>query len=164
MADRLLTDVGGAEWDVAQELTAFRAMLQRPGVAEMLVRSRYQDVSALGMPPAVQSVLAQHTLVPIVQNERSFAVHDGEQLLTGFVDRLVLLQHGSAVVAAEIVDYKTDVLAADQPQKLTERAAFYAPQLNAYRRAVARLTRLAPDRIAAWLIFVEAGMAQPVAP
>jgi ATP-dependent exoDNAse (exonuclease V) beta subunit len=164
VADRLLTDAGGAEWDVAQELTAFRAMLQRPGVAEMLVRSRYQDVSALGLPPAVQSVLAQHTLVPIVQNERSFAVHDGEQLLTGFVDRLVLLQHGSAVVAAEIVDYKTDVLAADQPQKLTERAAFYAPQLNAYRRAVARLTRLAPDRIAAWLIFVEAGMAQPVAP
>ncbi|TVS20561.1 MAG: hypothetical protein EA424_03400, partial [Planctomycetaceae bacterium] len=71
-----------------------------------------------------------------------------------FIDRLVLLYRDDRVVAAEILDYKTDVWDGNRPATLTDKAAFYAPQIQTYRLAVARLTGLAVDRIAAQLVFL----------
>ena len=100
--------------------------------------------------------------MPRVQNERGFALQDGEQLLTGAIDRLVLLEQAGRVVAAEVLDFKTDALAADDPQQVAAKVAHYGPQLEAYRRAVAQFAALPPDRVSAQLVFVEAGLVRPV--
>jgi ATP-dependent helicase/nuclease subunit A len=83
-------------------------------------------------------------------------------LLTGFIDRLVLLEDAGQVVAAEIIDFKTDPFDAQDPQQLAAKIAFYAPQMRAYRRAVSHMTNCPPERIIASLLFVEAGIVQPV--
>jgi ATP-dependent exoDNAse (exonuclease V) beta subunit len=74
----------------------------------------------------------------------------------------VLLEDAGRVIAAEIIDYKTDAFDAQDEQQLSGKIAFYAPQLQAYRRAVAQMTKLPTDHIVATLLFLEAGVARPV--
>ena len=69
---------------------------------------------------------------------------------------------GSETVAAEIIDYKTDPFDANDVKQLTDKVNFYTPQLDAYRRAVAKVTHLSPERIAAKLLFVAGGVLQTV--
>ena len=90
--------------------------------------------------------------------ERPFAIRDGDAILSGKIDRLVALYDGSELVAADVVDYKTDKLPADDPQALDVRAEVYRPQLDAYRRAASKLCRLAPERVSARLLFVGLGL------
>ena len=130
--------------------------------AEALSRQRYENLESVGFSSAVIRQLGTRRLIPSVQNERGFAIRDGDQLLTGFIDRLVLLEDGGQVVAAEIIDFKTDEFDAQDPQQLAAKIAFYAPQLQAYQRAVSQMTTCPPERIVATLLFVEAGVVQPV--
>lgn len=99
----------------------------------------------------------------IVQNERPFAVFSEGKLLNGFIDRLVLSfsplepgqKPGQKVVAADIIDFKTDRF--NDPgsaKEINDRVENYRPQLEAYRRAVARLTQLSPEFITARLMFL----------
>ena len=158
-AAELLADVPGGPRDLAADLADFHAALRRPAVAELLTRDRYRDLRHLSLPAKVQRDLAGSAFTLRVQNERAFAVRDGQQLLTGYIDRLVLLEGKAEVVAAEIMDYKTDAIEARQTDRLAERVKYYEPQMTAYRRAVAQLFGLDPRRIAATLVFIEAGVA-----
>ena len=106
--------------------------------------------------------MAAGPLTATAQNERGFAIRDDGQLLSGFVDRLVLLGHGPETVAAEIIDYKTDPVDVKDAKQLIDKVNFYTPQLDAYRRAMAKVTHLPPERIAARLLFVEAGILETV--
>jgi ATP-dependent exoDNAse (exonuclease V) beta subunit len=116
----------------------------------------------VGFPGPVLQQLRTRRLRPLAQNERGFAIRDGAQLLTGFIDRLVLLEDGGQVVAAEIIDFKTDLLDGGDAQQRADKVAFYAPQLRAYQRAVSQLTHCPPERIVATLLFVEAGIVATV--
>ncbi|HLB34885.1 MAG TPA: UvrD-helicase domain-containing protein [Chthoniobacterales bacterium] len=76
-----------------------------------------------------------------VWRERRFAVilEDDTQreLLTGAFDRVVLgYNKNGKVIAAEIIDFKTDAVSPEQQQ---ERAAHYRPQLDAYEQALRKL-------------------------
>ena len=93
-----------------------------------------------------------------VQRERRFAILDGDAILTGALDRLVLGERDGRWLAADLVDFKTDQVAVDDRQAVQTAVAHYRPQVDAYRRAVARLTGLSPDRISARLLFVGAGL------
>lgn len=159
-AQEVLAGAEGAELHVDEQLRQFETWLETPALAALLSRSRYEQLDALGFPPSVPP--AQMPLVPTVQNERGFALRDGERLLTGYIDRLVLVHQGPRVVAAEIIDFKTDALRAGDRRQLGEKAAFYAPQMHAYRRAVAQFTQLPLEHILARLVFVEAGVVETV--
>ncbi|MBM3985566.1 MAG: hypothetical protein FJ296_07760 [Planctomycetes bacterium] len=110
------------------------------------------------------------TAVPELWRERAFLLVDreaGEEVLVpGAFDRVVLWRDASgAPLAAEIVDFKSDdVGTPDAPDtaRLDARAAHYAPQLLAYRRALQQLTGLPPERIACRLLFLGADVVRDV--
>jgi ATP-dependent exoDNAse (exonuclease V) beta subunit len=64
-------------------------------------------------------------------------------------------------VAAEILDFKTDDIA---PEDLPARTLHYAPQMQAYRAALAALLGLKADLIRANLLFVTLGVAVNIGP
>lgn len=162
VAAKLLAQADIGDLDVEKELKRFHALLDTRAVSDSLSRGRYQQLGPLGFPPTVVKPWRAAVGEAIVQNERTFAVRDGEQLLAGSIDRLVLLRQGERTVAAEVFDYKTDSLAAGDPVRLAEKVAFYTPQLQAYRRAVAQFSQLPPSHVLAWLIFVEPGIVASV--
>ncbi len=143
---------------VAPELTAstasiyddFFAMLNQPEIARVLSRRCYQDADAEG-----GSDVASLSLE--VRNELPFAIVAGDQLVSGNIDRLVLIRRGVELVGADVVDFKTDGLGPDQ-QRLPDKIAFYRPQIEAYRRAVIDLTGLDSTQVTSRLLFVTAGV------
>lgn len=82
--------------------------------------------------------------------------------MRGSIDRLVLRydapedktggKYGNIPAEVEIIDFKTDRISSD-PEKLKERSAHYAPQLEAYRTAVAKLYGISPASIRTRLLF-----------
>lgn len=48
-----------------------------------------------------------------VHNERRFAVRDDQRMLSGTIDRLVLIYDGDEVVAGDVIDFKTDAVSLD---------------------------------------------------
>ncbi|MCA9000120.1 MAG: hypothetical protein KDA80_24190, partial [Planctomycetaceae bacterium] len=71
-------------------------------------------------------------------------------------DRLVLVRSPTQVVAAEIIDFKTDAID-DHPEMVEHRTQAYAPQLNAYREAVSDLFSLPFSGVSAKLAFLSVG-------
>lgn len=126
-------------------LSDFDAMLDKPNVADALRRSSYQKNPRYGAHPDLQ-----------VENEYTFAVRDGDVLVTGSVDRLVLVHQENQLVAAEVVDFKTDAIRDDDV--LRDRVGFYRPQLEAYCEAMSQHLRLERQHITARLVFVGAGL------
>jgi ATP-dependent helicase/nuclease subunit A len=93
--------------------------------------------------------------------ERRFAILDTSagrpELLTGSFDRVVLWRDAAGkVLRAEIMDFKTDRF--DSPEDRAQIEARYAPQLEAYRKALCLLcTGLAASAVAISLVFVRIG-------
>ena len=75
--------------------------------------------------------------------EQPFDVLVDDQWVSGIFDRVVLQED-----RAEIIDYKTDDNDAEEPHR---------HQMGQYRRCLAALTGIAPDAIAASLVFVRSG-------
>ncbi|GDY08958.1 DNA helicase [Planctomycetia bacterium] len=125
--------------DPEKLLPEFFAMLEQPAITVALRR----DTSA------------HRELTPQVLREHPFACRFERTLISGIIDRLELWSSGDRIVAAEIVDFKTDVIA-NRPA-LDARVAIYRSQLESYRRAVSQLFGLEADRITAKLLFVQAG-------
>jgi ATP-dependent helicase/nuclease subunit A len=124
--------------DAVSALTErFRAWLDSPGLTTLLSR------------PGVGADATVECEVP-------FLHRDGDLLMEGVIDRLVLEQDGEAVRRATIIDYKTD--AVTDPASVAHRSAHYAPQLHAYRRAVAAMYGMRPNAVSARLVFLEAGL------
>ena len=97
------------------------------------------------------------------ETEWPFMRRDDGEVVTGQVDRLVVYRRrgGGAdadarPAAAEVVDYKTDDPEGGE-EGLREAAERYRPQLDAYRRAVADLRGVPPDRVRARLVFLPQG-------
>jgi ATP-dependent helicase/nuclease subunit A len=142
------------------EIKRFRATLARPVVTAALSRSGYHEPAALGFSGAVCADLRGETVTKRLHRERSFVVRDQDALVFGKVDRVTLFYRGDKLLAADILDFKTD--AVETAAQIAERANFYRPQLQAYRRAAAALTGLALERISGRLLFVEPGVVELV--
>lgn len=93
-----------------------------------------------------------------VWRERSFAFRQGDTILGGTIDRLVALYDGDCVMGADVVDFKTDVFGDDPLEGVAARLEYYRPQLEAYRRAAARLLGLDVTQVSARIAFVEPGL------
>lgn len=120
----------------------FRAWTSFPAVREVLTRSSY---------PAGTRVL----------REERFLRRAGDVIHEGAIDRLLLIpDDGGRISAAQIIDYKTDVIDPHHSHAMQQRIKHYQPQLQAYRRAVAADYRLHEEQVSARLLFVRAGVLQ----
>ncbi len=134
----------------------FRAALARPAVAAALSRAFYkQPGDGTCAACAGPGLASSHWRV---ERERTFALREDGAILNGSIDRLTLLYDGPRLVGADVLDFKTDHLPAGDPAALAARADHYRPQLDAYRRAVARQFRLDPTKVSARLAFVGLGV------
>ncbi|MGI8979518.1 MAG: UvrD-helicase domain-containing protein [Pirellulaceae bacterium] len=129
-------------------LDDFRKALRGPRVAALLSRQHY-ELSANGKHISLEAL-----------RELPFAFRQDDELLSGSIDRLVLVRQSGKLTAAEVIDYKTDTVTS--PAQLPELTKFYRPQLEAYKRAAARITGLSADRITAKLVFLSADEVIPV--
>jgi ATP-dependent helicase/nuclease subunit A len=135
-------------------LPDFLKMLELPEVRKVFDRSGGGFASVF---QAHQSLISSGAATLKVQRERAFVyLHNGE-LVLGSIDRLVLLKSGGRVVAADIVDFKTDRLVGPRDQWLEARRTHYAPQLQEYRAAVSHSFGLEQKQISARLLLLEAG-------
>ena len=132
----------GVVEELDEYICAFDAVLSQPQIAALLQRSSYKT-----KPSSTLEVC----------RERKFAVLDGDELLRGAIDRLVLTRSGDRVVAADIIDFKTDTLPPGDKSALADRVEFYRPQLAAYRRAVAKMWALEERAITTRLVFLATG-------
>ncbi|MDB4670487.1 PD-(D/E)XK nuclease family protein, partial [Pirellulaceae bacterium] len=142
--------------DPIQEVTEFEKMLQRSETARILDRKYYLQPFEESIIEALPDEFNAKEARLEVHNERSFVVPDSGRMLSGTVDRLVLIFGKQGLLAADIIDFKTDRLEKGE-QALAERVAYYLPQIEAYRRAIHSLFRLPMERIAARLLFVDGG-------
>ena len=132
----------------------FTAMLQRPAIAQALSRQSYQPPTGLKLPTELQRELSSQLPELQVHNERRFAIRLEGTLLTGSIDRLVLMCRHDRPVAADIIDFKTDQLDPGDEAALARKVEFYRHQLDAYRPAVAKLFKLSPEHISARLLML----------
>ena len=155
-AKNLAGEIGDISAELKNLVANWRSALNEPQVQAALRRDYYQTPQGFADKRVAKECQGQ-PLDLDVHNERSFAVRDGDQLLVGTIDRLVLIRSGGKLIGADIVDFKTDHLSRDNPRQIDKRVDFYRPQLNAYRRAVSQLYALDPGRIATRLVFLSAG-------
>ncbi len=164
--DDLLRRIAGREPALAQQAESligeFRKMVASPAVAAVLARPAH-DLPAKFVSADLEAGAAE----PSLHREQAFALDEREGTLLGIIDRVVLWRRAGKTVAAEVIDFKFDGLGGDgtpsHPRALAEKTAFYTPQLQAYRRAVARLHGLAPECISCDLVFMRSGEVVPIA-
>jgi len=120
---------------------AFSTMLQLPTLRRFLSRGS-DDL------PDTDSDLT-------VWRERSFAVRDGQTLLNGTFDRVVIGHRAGRPAEALLVDFKSDrVDEATRNDALDALVVGYRPQVAAYRRALGAMLGISPERVKAVLLFL----------
>ena len=117
----------------------FRRWLSAPAIQKVLSRSSYDDPKNLGLGLLKPATWKPGEINLEVLREHPFAIRDGDQILSGAIDRLVLIRRKGQLLAADIIDFKTDELPPNNPAALAARTDFYRPQVEAYRRAVAKI-------------------------
>jgi ATP-dependent exoDNAse (exonuclease V) beta subunit len=138
-------------------LATFQTWLQDPQITAVLQRSAYAGPLQPGYPVALAPLWTPRLVPQQVERERPFLIQDESKFWNGSFDRVVWLGDGDRLVAADVIDFKTDAIAPRDDQGLAARTAHYRPQLEAYRKAIARLGRLPLESIAARLVFTCAG-------
>lgn len=120
---------------VSDTLTAFKSILEVPSVG-------------------LRAALARPTGEVELWRERPFVVRLGDEMFSGAFDRVVLHKRDGRVHRAELWDFKTDRVDAENLQAVAER---YRPQLAAYRKALAGMLDLPLAAITAKLLFLITG-------
>ena len=136
----------------------FYQALDEPAIRSALSRATYELPADGEMKSAVDADFSLANPRWKVSRERPFAVRDADTILRGSIDRLVILYDGDRPVGADVIDFKTDAVGRDDDSALQAAVDTYRPQLDAYRRAVASLFGLEPNRVSARLVFVGAGL------
>jgi ATP-dependent helicase/nuclease subunit A len=134
LAAELQTTLHASQLDAL--IADFRRWLAAPEVARLLGRRNWPHGSE-------------------VEREVPFIARTGDVMVEGFIDRLVLTRENGRVVAAAVIDFKTDLVTS--PAELQQRAAHYRPQIDAYRHAVCGMYGLSSSLVQGWLVFLEAG-------
>ena len=149
--------------DIEAEIHTFRSLLAFPQTRTVLSRCGYGDLAQLGF-SATCCADVQHQHVALrVFRERPFAVRENDAVVYGIIDRLVLFCQGDRVMAADLLDFKSDALSVRDTAEIDEAVARYQPQLTLYHRAITQQFRLDVDCIATRLLFVQVGEIRRVA-
>ena len=141
--------------DLPQMLADFRSRLAKSTVRTALLRATYTRPGGL---PGCRACAGPSVKAPRweIWSEREFLLREEDTLVPGAIDRVTILYDGERAVGAEVLDFKTDAVDPNDPEAMAEKTAYYAPQLTAYRRAVARLLGLDETAVSTRLAFVEA--------
>ncbi len=132
---------------IAQAIQDFHAAIARPQVRRQLSRRHYDPWIGAAQTVAVGELSLE------VRREQTLAVRVDGTILSGAIDRLVLLRENGRPRFAEIIDFKTDRVRTAAQRK--EREAYYEPQLRAYRIGLSRMLQLDPQQITAQLLFLD---------
>ena len=150
-----------ASGNVAEFAERFLREIEQPSVGALLKAQHYQGTK--GQPFVLPTGTSPAQLELSVIREHPFALREDDRLIYGSIDRIVIARQGGKPIAADVVDFKTDAVEAANSKLLAENAAYYEPQIAAYRRATARLLGLDPSRVSARLVFLAAGTVVPLA-
>lgn len=148
------------EWSPSREALREVAHREAPGLGAGAVDELMDEMEAWLTEPQVRAALRRDAYPPgaRVETELPFAVRLDEVVLQGRMDRVVLMESGGEVREAHVLDYKTDVLARNGGgEGLSSATEKYRIQIDAYRRALARLHGLSPRKVRASLVFVREG-------
>jgi ATP-dependent exoDNAse (exonuclease V) beta subunit len=153
---------GNAAFDEAACLT--RARKVAPGLSDDRLREWLAEYQGWMTAEAVRKALSRSAYPPgaRVERELPFLHRIPDGILQGFIDRLVLIEKDGRVVAAEVLDFKTDYIDESDPRALEDRIAYYRPQIDAYRTAVAGRYGLSPKDISGKLLFLRLGVVREI--
>jgi len=162
-ASRIRMDLPAETWhELDRLLRMFRAWLEQTELRTVLSRSAYADPQQPGFPSQLTPLWTKKMKPLRVEQERRFLVRDGAKFLNGSLDRVVWLGDSDRILAADVLDFKTDAIAPGDGTALAERTEHYRPQLQTYGRAVARLAQVPDERVAARLVFTVAGCVREI--
>ncbi len=154
--ERLARQLGVEDAVSEKWIREFMALLQQDWLSGLLSRRHYQEAGSV-FDPAIQSDLKSGTAQLQVRRECDFAVQTPDSaLLTGCIDRLVLVERHGQPVAAEIIDFKTDDLGTAS-ESLAEKVESYRMQMESYRQAVSQLFGIPMTQVSARLCFLSTG-------
>ena len=148
---------GSSESELTAALQQFQSMLATPLLRDLLSEARYRQNELATHASWLSPARPDHDWRLEVKNERAFSVMREGGMLAGSVDRLILVYDGERLVAADILDYKTDALPANDPAELQCAVERYRPQQMAYREAIAAIYQLPSPRIRTRLAFLAPG-------
>ena len=123
--------------------------------SETTFRAQLKQLNGSGVSGTIWVTQSGDTLN--LWRERPFYVRDTDAagrdcLLNGIFDRVVVTMRNNKPFAAELIDFKTDSLSASG--RIDELKKYYKPQIDAYRRALVKLTGLAPAQITSKLVLL----------
>jgi ATP-dependent helicase/nuclease subunit A len=186
---KIAVQLGTGDLNVDRCISQFQSLLRLPQVAAVLSKRTYQPPRSLPFSPLVQAELADGPCEIDLDRERRFAVQVDGQMITGVIDRLVLLRRNWQVIAADIVDFKTDAMPGErgetrderrepesgsgspvdqpstinhQPSAAPDKVAAYRDQMRAYARAIGQIYRLPPGRVSTRLLMLATGRMEVV--
>ena len=142
---------------IAATIDQFQEMIRRPVIEQLLSQEYYSDLVSSGFDSELETDIAGQAKTVSVFNEHEFAVRTPEGIVHGKIDRLVLVSVNEEIIAADIIDFKTDAFDATDENQLQEKTEFYRPQLRAYANAIERIYNLPSGRVRAKLAFVHSG-------
>jgi hypothetical protein len=127
-------------------------MIKHDNVKKLLSRTAYQESYMMDFAQPGEVMLEANRLE--VHNERRFAVSLNEGLLEGVIDRLILVYQGNKIIAADVIDFKSDAVDGSNLQRHIE---FYRPQMDAYRIAVSKFARIPIEKVSTRIVFANVG-------
>ncbi len=134
----------------------FNSMISSDWCRLLLNRGSYQTAQSC-LPVDIQEQLRAGNATLTVRHECPFTIRSADdELLSGFIDRLVIVEQDGRPIAADVIDYKTDDLSGGD-QILTERTESYRVQMQSYRQAVVELSQLDPKTVSVRLVFLNVG-------
>jgi ATP-dependent exoDNAse (exonuclease V) beta subunit len=158
---QIAAELGADETETNAAIAQFQAMLSRPEMAFALSRTGYALPRSLRLDRSVLAELASGPLRLEVERERRFVVRDGKAVVSGAIDRLVLMYRGDRLIAADVIDFKTGAGTA-HPAEAQTRQDRYRRQLACYARAVAGIYQIEENRISTRLLMVGTGRIEAV--
>lgn len=122
--------------EIGASLERFKAMLTREPLGEILNRAEYEVYLRAALPNWKDTYHIE------VRAEQPVAGRHDAHILSGTIDRLVLIRDERAIVAAEIIDYKTGLDDLPEAEAIARKTERYEKQMAAYRRAIASSLRI----------------------
>jgi ATP-dependent exoDNAse (exonuclease V) beta subunit len=138
--------------DVNGVIDEFFQVLKNDNVSKLLSRGTYQESYLMEFAGAGEIILEANRLE--VDCERQFATTLDGNLVQGTMDRVIWVYQGSQLIAADIIDFKSDVVGAGD---LQSRIEYYQPQMETYRRAVSQFAGIPLENVATRLVFSRPG-------
>ncbi|MFP6648267.1 MAG: 3'-5' exonuclease, partial [Pirellulaceae bacterium] len=149
----------------ASVIDQFHQALEFPQIVRLLDPGSYQELTELECNAPLREELERDAFeLHVYQEFPLSALHEGQHF-HGTIDRLVLATREGKVLGADIIDYKTDRIDPDDPDRTLEaRSDYYRGQLEIYARGLSVSMQIPLELINTRLAFVGAGIVTRVAP